>query len=153
MWLSGKLDTIEDAKILSFFKSCHVDLQNVHLPAELWQILHIGALALEAYSLMDTAYSLKSSSPGPFQHIKQFRQVRQSAKTSLKGISACLKALVEDMAKSYKGKNKLEGLLQLKQFNQMEEPLLLEMASQLLESRKTALTQLASSITKRIAGN
>lgn len=65
---------------------------------------------------MDTAFQLRSVSAGDFKGIKQLKQARQDAKGGLKPIVAKLKALVEDMNKKYKGKNKLEPLLELKQY-------------------------------------
>ncbi|KAL7007235.1 hypothetical protein EMMF5_003074 [Cystobasidiomycetes sp. EMM_F5] len=87
-----------------------------------------------------------------FKEMKRLRQVRQEAKSSLKGISSRLKALVEELAKQYKGKQKLENLRSLQHCGEIAEAVLMDIATQLVEVRKAALTQMAVSITKRIAG-
>lgn len=53
--------------------------------------------------------------------MKRLRQVRQEAKSSLKGISSRLKALVEELAKQYKGKQKLENLRSLQHCGEVRE--------------------------------
>lgn len=132
-------------------------------------------LAAQAYCLLDVAFTVKSTTPGDFKSIKQFKQIRQDSRGSMKAISSRLKALNEDLARKYKARNKLEALLPLKQFEpvsafeltsrkmapladtasswKVSEDFLLDVATQLLDSRKTGLLQLANAITKRIAGN
>lgn len=73
----------------------------------------------QAFCLLDVAFALKSSKPGDFKGIKQFKQIRQDSKGSMKAISSRLKALMEDLSRTYKAKNKLEALLPLKQFEQV----------------------------------
>ena len=94
----------------------------------------------------------------------------------MKAISTRLKALNEDLSRKYKARNKLQALLPLKQFEQVRsftsasssdfnladltvydalkvsEDFMFDVATQLLDSRKSGLLQLANAITKRIAG-
>lgn len=74
---------------------------------------------VQAYCLLDAAFTAKSSNPGDFKGIKQFKQIRQDSKGSMKAISSRLKALNEDLSRKYKARNKLEALLPLKQFEQV----------------------------------
>lgn len=122
------------------------------MTAQPWYALHIATIALEAYSLLDAAFVAKSASPGTFKGIKQFRQIRQDAKSAMKAISTRLKVMSDDLARRYKGRERLESLQPMLQPEQVGEAFLLDTATQLLEARKTAYTQLAVSITKRSAG-
>ncbi|KAK9894143.1 hypothetical protein P389DRAFT_103808 [Cystobasidium minutum MCA 4210] len=151
-WLSGKEPKIEDVKVLQFLKDCHADLMRLTTNESLWPIYHIAQIALEAYCLLDTAFSNKSNNPGDFKGIKQFKQIRQDSKGSMKAISSRLKALNEDLSRKYKARNKLEALLPLKQFEEVSEDFLFDVATQLLDSRKSGLLQLANAITKRTSG-
>jgi hypothetical protein len=73
----------------------------------------------QAYALLDTAFHFKTDKSRNFKGIKQFRQLRQDMKSCLKGIATRLKAIIEEMAKAGKAKLKLEGILPLKQFDQV----------------------------------
>ena len=139
---------------LSCHAGCQADLATTEvIAAQPWYALHIATIALEAYSLLDAAFVAKSANPGAFKGIKQFRQIRQDAKSAMKAISTRLKVMSDDLARRYKGRARLESLLPLLQSEQMGETFLLETATQLLEARKSAYTQLAASITKRSAGS
>lgn len=101
-------------------------MTNLDLAGSIPRFLHIASLALEAYSLLDTAYlSLNavstdtSTTLSEFKNIKQFRQIRQDSKGCLKAISTRLKQINEDLAKRYKGKLRIEGLQPLKQFGEV----------------------------------
>jgi hypothetical protein len=102
------------------------------------RFLHIASLALEAYSLLDGAYLRLNAAAAPaekgaapasaggeveFKNIKQFRQIRQDSKGSMKAISSRLKQVNEDLAKRYKGKLRVESLQSLKQHSEVR-PLL-----------------------------
>jgi hypothetical protein len=106
------------------------------------RFLHIASLALEAYSLLDSAYLRLNAAAAPvekgvppasgeqaeFKNIKQFRQIRQDSKGSMKAISSRLKQVNEDLAKRYKGKLRLESLQPLKQHSEVRPLLALPMS-------------------------
>lgn len=114
-WLSGSQADMEDATFVGFFKDCHSELQSATLDTPTWELLHTAQLALEAYSLLDVAFRVmsRSSTAANAKQIKLFKRLRQDLKPIMKAISTRLKALVEDMSKRYKGRNKVEGLLPL----------------------------------------
>ena len=73
----------------------------------------------QAYALFDMAYTSIAAGTTPQKKIKKIRQVRQDAKAALKSISTRLKALVEELSKQYKGKQKLVSLAWLQDFEQV----------------------------------
>lgn len=138
---------------------CQTAMASLDMAGSIARFLHIASLALEAYSLLDSAYvklneaDKAAASTSAFKNIKQFRQIRQDSKGCLKAISTRLKQTSEDLGRRYKGKLRVESLQPLKQYEQVDDGLLLEFGTQLLDARKDALVQLAGSITKRIAGS
>ena len=103
---------------------CQAAMTNLDISGSVPRFLHIASLALEAYSLLDSAYLALNdpASSGDFKNIKQFRQIRQDSKGSLKAISSRLKQINEDLAKRYKGKLRLEALQPLKQYSEVRDP-------------------------------
>lgn len=82
-----------------------------------------GASFIQAFALFDTAFQFKNQKEAQFKHIKQFRQLRQDAKTCLKGTSTRLKIMVDELSREYKGKNRTNNLQSLKRYEKVTCPI------------------------------